>query len=159
MSRSGISFRVLSRARPAISSIQPLYNQPLPPSSCRTWRPIPRIINVLRILPVATGADPLQPQNPLCALRASVVYPLQLQNPLCALPASVANLSPLCFHILTNCFSRNPFCFTTIRIAPGCGGIAFSGFHEPRQSRVTSHVLSVGCRLFASCAFLQWLRI
>ena len=31
-------------------------------------------------------------------------------------------LFALCFHILTNCFSRNPFLFTTIRIAPGCGG-------------------------------------
>src|SRR6266404_5928462 len=30
------------------------------------------------------------------------------------------NLSALCFHILTNCFSRNPFIFTTIPIAPGC---------------------------------------
>jgi len=28
---------------------------------------------------------------------------------------------PLCFHILTNCFSRKPFVFTTIRIARGCG--------------------------------------
>src|SRR5713226_9416768 len=32
-------------------------------------------------------------------------------------------LSVLCFHTLTNCFSRNPFLFTTIRIAPGCGGL------------------------------------
>src|SRR5216684_342726 len=32
-------------------------------------------------------------------------------------------LFALCFHILTNCFSRNPFLFTTIRIAPGCGGL------------------------------------
>src|SRR5260370_1553370 len=32
-------------------------------------------------------------------------------------------LAPVCFHILTNCFSRNPFLFTTIRIAPGCGGL------------------------------------
>jgi hypothetical protein len=27
----------------------------------------------------------------------------------------------LCFHILTNCFSRKLFVFTTIRIARGCG--------------------------------------
>jgi hypothetical protein len=27
----------------------------------------------------------------------------------------------LCFHALTNCFSRKPFVLTTIRIAPGCG--------------------------------------
>ncbi len=28
-------------------------------------------------------------------------------------------LLPLCFHILTNCFSRNSLVFTFIRIAPG----------------------------------------
>ena len=32
-------------------------------------------------------------------------------------------LSPLCFHNDTNCFSRNPFVFTTIRIAGGYGGL------------------------------------
>src|SRR6266849_1708367 len=32
-------------------------------------------------------------------------------------------LFALCFHILTNCVSRNPFLFTTIRIAPGWGGL------------------------------------
>src|SRR5260370_21442843 len=36
-------------------------------------------------------------------------------------------LSALCFHILTNCFSRNPFLFTTIRIALGCGGLCVLG--------------------------------
>jgi len=29
-------------------------------------------------------------------------------------------LAPLCFHILTNCFSRNPFVLTTIPIVRGC---------------------------------------
>jgi hypothetical protein len=29
---------------------------------------------------------------------------------------------PLCFHTLTNCFSRKPFVLITIRIARGCGG-------------------------------------
>ena len=33
-----------------------------------------------------------------------------------------SNCLALRFHILTNCFSRNPFSFTTIRIVPGCGG-------------------------------------
>jgi hypothetical protein len=33
-----------------------------------------------------------------------------------------SNCLALCFHILTNCFSRNPFSFTTIRIAYGGGG-------------------------------------
>src|SRR5260370_14986171 len=37
-----------------------------------------------------------------------------------SLPATHV-LSPLCLHILTNCFFRNAFVFTTIRIAPGCG--------------------------------------
>ncbi len=32
---------------------------------------------------------------------------------------------PLCFHILTNCFSRNSLVLITIRIAPGCGGIRY----------------------------------
>ena len=32
----------------------------------------------------------------------------------------------LCFHILTNCFSRNLFLFTTIHIAGGWGGFPFS---------------------------------
>jgi len=49
-------------------------------------------------------------------------------NLLCACPsarrASVplwqSNLSPLCFHTLTNCFSRNPFVFTLICVAQGC---------------------------------------
>ena len=45
-------------------------------------------------------------------------------------PQGRSNLSLLCFHILTNCFSclpagllaGKPFGFTTIRIAPACGG-------------------------------------
>src|SRR5260370_7737217 len=43
---------------------------------------IPRIINVFRILPVATGVYPLQPQNPLCALRPSVANPLPYVAPM-----------------------------------------------------------------------------
>ena len=39
-----------------------------------------------------------------------------------------ALLSPLCFHILTNCFSRNPFILITIRIAPGCHPSAIPTF-------------------------------
>src|SRR6266436_2622212 len=31
-----------------------------------------------------------------------------------------AGLSPLCFHGLTNCFSRKPFVLITICVAPGC---------------------------------------
>src|SRR5260370_25104145 len=33
-----VALRVLSRTSPAIRSIQPLCNQPLPLSSCHTWR-------------------------------------------------------------------------------------------------------------------------
>jgi hypothetical protein len=36
--------------------------------------------------------------------------------------ASLFRNRSLCFHILTNCFSRKPFIFTTIRIARECGG-------------------------------------
>src|SRR5712664_4192759 len=45
-------------------------------------------------------------------------------------------LSPLCFHILTNCFSRNAFVFTTIRIAPGCGVLLMASFNLGRLSRL-----------------------
>jgi hypothetical protein len=37
-------------------------------------------------------------------------------------PLSTLFLSALCFHILTNCFSRNPFILTTIPIAPRVWG-------------------------------------
>src|SRR5216683_5412064 len=37
-------------------------------------------------------------------------------------PQPTLFLSPLCFHILTNCFSRNPFILTTIPIAPRVWG-------------------------------------
>src|SRR6266404_3186206 len=48
----------------------------------------------------------------------------------CICASGRSNLSLLCFHILTDCFFRlpagllvgKPFVFTTIRIAPGCGG-------------------------------------
>jgi len=36
-----------------------------------------------------------------------------------SVPLCHSNLSPLCFHTLTNCFSRNPFVFTLICVAPG----------------------------------------
>ena len=42
------------------------------------------------------------------ALSASLRYPLPI------------DFLPLCFHILTNCFSPKPCIFTTIRIARGC---------------------------------------
>ena len=56
---------------------------------------------------------------------------------------------PLCFHTLTNPPSRKPFIFTSIQIPRGCGGISVWLFTSHR-SRVTSHVLSFGCRLFVA---------
>src|SRR6266404_1006539 len=55
-------------------------------------------------------------------------------------------LSPLCFHGLTNCFSRNPFILITICVAPRCGvraplPIVFNSTHQLRL-----------CRKFSSCA-------
>ena len=35
--------------------------------------------------------------------------------------SSLATFRPLCFHHLTNCFSRKPFVLITIRVAEGCG--------------------------------------
>jgi len=48
-------------------------------------------------------------------------------------------LSALCFHILTNPFSRNSLVFTTIRIAQGCGVFLFLDVHESQvtQPQVT----------------------
>src|SRR5229473_1875197 len=51
--------------------------------------------------------------------RDGVVTPPPISASVLATPILFA----LCFHILTNCFSRNPFLFTTIRIAPGWGGL------------------------------------
>jgi hypothetical protein len=56
---------------------------------------------------------------------------------------------PLCFHTLTNCFSDNPFLFTTIRVAPGCGW-HFRSVLTSHGLRVTSHVFSWACRLFVA---------
>jgi hypothetical protein len=77
----------------------------LPPSRAPRSASIPCALSQLRILPIATG----------------VYYPQHFHAQVSLL--AFRFLSPLCFHILTNCFSRNPFLFTTIRIAPGCGGL------------------------------------
>jgi hypothetical protein len=53
--------------------------------------------------------------------------------------------SPLCFHILTNCFSRNAFVFTTIRIAPEC--------HPPAPPIRTVLRLCALCVSAVSCVF------
>src|SRR6267154_3612669 len=47
--------------------------------------------------------------------------PLDSTDPSCCLSyKQSADLSPLCFHGLTNCFSRKPFVLITICVAPGC---------------------------------------
>jgi hypothetical protein len=44
---------------------------------------------------------------------------------------------PLCFHILTNCFSRNSLVFTTIRIAPG----VYPNLISTKESKMTQQTL------------------
>src|SRR5260370_1643128 len=58
----------------------------------------------------------LHPRPPAATLRRRSLPLLTTHYPL-----STLFLSALCFHILTNCFSRNPFILITIRIAPGAG--------------------------------------
>ena len=72
---------------------QLLWNQPNP--------------NSLRKIP-GPGSSALRPLGALCASLPKVAL-------------SLASLSPLCFHNLTNCFSRKLFVFKTIRIAGGVG--------------------------------------
>jgi hypothetical protein len=57
-------------------------------------------------------------------------------SPHYSLPPSTFS-SPLCFHTLTNCFSRNPFLFTSIQIPRGVGGVrSRSGVaHRAKQER------------------------
>ena len=77
-------------------------------------------------------------------------------------PASTTPQSPLCFHILTKPFSRNPFPLTFIQNAGGCHPLAeqlSKPKHEPRpaNSRPTNNFsLKPGARLLvrvppASC--------
>ena len=65
------------------------------------------------VAPVPAHISKFPPHSPQCAA-ASL---LTTHHPLPTL-----FLPPLCFHTLTNCFSRNPFIFTSIQIPRGCGG-------------------------------------
>src|SRR5260370_9434081 len=67
----------------------------------------------------------LHPRPPAATLRRRSLPLLTTHYPL-----STLFLSALCFHILTNCFSRNPFILITIRIAPGCGGTSLQSLSE-----------------------------
>src|SRR6266446_107402 len=69
------------------------------------------------VAPVPAQIANLRPRPPAAPLRRRSLPLLTTHYPL-----STLFLSALCFHILTNCFSRNPFILTTIPIAPGCGG-------------------------------------
>jgi single-stranded DNA-binding protein len=69
------------------------------------------------VAPVSAQISKVCPRPPAVPLRRRSVPLLTTHYPL-----STLFLPALCFHILTNCFSRNPFILTTIPIAPGCGG-------------------------------------
>src|SRR6266404_4324268 len=68
------------------------------------------------VAPVPAQIPNLRPRSPAAPLRRRSLPLLATHYPL-----STLFLSALCFHILTNCFSRNPFILTTIRIAPVWG--------------------------------------
>jgi hypothetical protein len=67
------------------------------------------------VAPVPAQIPNLRPRPPAAPLRRRPPLTTHHSLPTLFLP-------PLCFHILTNCFSRNPFILITIPIAPGCGG-------------------------------------
>ena len=66
-------------------------------------------------------------------------------------------LSPLCFHILTNCFSRNSLLFTTIRIAQGCTPPTLPSSVFCFQPPASTHEFSrtSGASLPSWCSFPQ----
>jgi len=65
------------------------------------------------------GGVGVLPSRPLRTFRCAFRIPNALTGP-SDLQTLDALLLPLCFHILTNCFSRKPFILITIRIARGC---------------------------------------
>src|SRR5712664_748492 len=77
------------------------------------------------VAPVPAQIPNLRPRPPAAPLRRRFRPLLTTHSPL-----STLFLSALCFHILTNCFSRNPFILITIRIAPGCGGTSLQSPSE-----------------------------
>jgi hypothetical protein len=72
------------------------------------------------------------------------LYFHNLTNP----PSSAIDKDLLCLQELTNPFSRNSLVFTSIQ-NPGGAGAFLSGCSREHGSRVTSHVLSFACSLFA----------
>jgi hypothetical protein len=65
-----------------------------------------------------------------------------------------ALLPPLCFHILTNPFSHNPFIFTSIQIPRGCASKA-SNFHPCEHATPLFAVTSLQPQRFHAMAHLQ----
>ncbi len=108
---SALRFRPPAPTCPVHPSIPSSCNQPFLPSRARRGANISPDLSRFRTLPVAMGAAPLytEPRRERCwrSVQLSTFRP---------------SLCTLCFHILTNCFSRKPFILITIPIARGCGG-------------------------------------
>src|SRR6266851_3655708 len=98
------------------------------------------------VAPVPAQIPNLRPRPPAAPLRRRSLPLLATHYPL-----STLFLSALCFHILTNCFSRNPFILITIRIAPGCGGTQAS--NPPPNSVPPRRYLPRPCRGGKSIVF------
>ena len=104
------------------------------------------------VAPVPAQIPNLRPRPPATPLRRRPPLTTHHSLPTLFLP-------PLCFHILTNCFSRNPFILTTIRIAPGCGGtslpislqtLCLRAAACPDLVGVANPLFSGICRLFSA---------
>src|SRR5258708_2873058 len=78
----------------------------LPPSYAPRGASIPFGLTRLRILPVTTGVYPLQPQNPLCALRASVANPLLSYS--CRLFVVAKKVNPFAIKEIQPLFAKPP---------------------------------------------------
>ena len=77
--------------------------------------------------------------------------PLDSALPSCCLSyKQSAFLPPLCFHNLTNPFSRKPFSLITIRIARGVPLPHFPGCAPCLGVSVANSIFSTACRLFFS---------
>ncbi len=149
-----VPFRVLSRTNlahhPLYSSLNPglfirlqtllhsqksqlLWNQANPASFCKT----PGVGVPVQERVRCTEAQKRLFVSPLLATLTQTpgmgVPPLLQFPPRCH-RVSVATqiLFAVCFHILTNPFSRNPFCFTSMQIPRGCG-VALSELRLPHQ--------------------------
>jgi len=141
---SALRFRPPAPTCPVHPSIPSSCNQPFLPSRARRGANISPDLSRFRTLPVATGVAPLytEPRRERCWRRVQ----LSTFRP---------SLCTLCFHILTNCFSRKPFILITIPIAPGAKSRIPPAFlcarRLPRPCRgvsVANPFLSYSCRLF-----------